>query len=171
VERGPAYHPLACELETARAVDAAVIELRDAVAAAARSCSVRLGHRQLGLLRTALSDMYRNRAGGGWPTMLELDAVLDDGLAAAMGDLTSSEIFREGPPLGWAVERAMVFGLGGIPNGQHQVWSDDQTERAVAGPGWRRGAESCPVGGHGSGVPSGQSLICWMSPRSAWGKP
>ena len=115
---GLVYNPLALEDDSRRAVDRAVIEIRDAVTAAARSCSVRLGHRQLDRLRTALTEIYGTcRADGRWPTMLDLDAALGDDLSAAIGDLTRNEIFRDGPPLGRAMERSLVFGLAGIPGG------------------------------------------------------
>jgi hypothetical protein len=112
---GLAYNPLALHDDSSRAIDSAVIETRDAVAVAARAFT-RMGHRQLDQLRAALKKVYQaGRAEGRWPTMLDLDALLGPDLTAVIGDLTRNQIFRDGPPLGEAIERNLVFGLTGIP--------------------------------------------------------
>jgi hypothetical protein len=124
---GVRYNPLALVDDDPRAIDGAVIEIRDAVATAAAGFT-RMGHRQLDRLRSLLEAAYRTEsAGGGWPTFGTLDDLLaadEDvrpgdrrygGISAVLGDLSRNSIFRDGPPLGDAVERRVVFGLAGIP--------------------------------------------------------
>jgi hypothetical protein len=126
-DAGLAYNPLALADDSPRVIEGAIICIRDAVASAARSCSVRMGHRQLARLREALSTIYRDgRAEGRWPTLLDLNDQLSEDLAAAIGDLTSSEMFRDGPPLDQAFDRNMIYGLAGIPG-------DGMTQTLAAG--------------------------------------
>ena len=59
---------------------------------------------------------------GRWPTLRTLDDLLDDDLAAVLGDLTRHELFRAGEPLGAVIDRNVIFGLSTIPgNGQTTV--------------------------------------------------
>jgi len=119
---GAPYNPLALEDDSSRAVTTAVIELRDAVDEATKSFT-RMGVKQRGKLEKALHAAYQaGRAEGRWPTLLTLDDLLDDDLAAVLGDLTRHEIFKAGEPLGTVVDRNVVFGLSTIPgNGQTTV--------------------------------------------------
>jgi len=119
---GAPYNPLALEDGSTRAVTTAVIELRDAVDEATKSFT-RMGVKQRGKLEKALHAAYQaGRAEGRWPTLLTLDDLLDDDLAAVLGDLTRHEIFKAGEPLGTVVDRNVVFGLSTIPgNGQTTV--------------------------------------------------
>lgn len=119
---GAPYNPLALEDDSSRAVTTAVIELRDAVDEATKSFT-RMGVKQRGKLEKALRAAYQaGRAEGRWPTLLTLDDLLDDDLAAVLGDLTRHEIFKSGEPLGTVVDRNVVFGLSTIPgNGQTTV--------------------------------------------------
>lgn len=112
---GAPYNPLALPDAERRTVDRAVIELRDAVEVAARSF-MRMGHRQLVKLRTVLDQAYEvGQREQRWPTMLTVNDLLDDDLSGVIGDLTRSEIFKDGPPLGDVVDRNVVFGFSHIP--------------------------------------------------------
>lgn len=121
-DSGAPYNPLALADDSPRAVDTAVIELRDTVDEAARSF-VKMGHRQKQKLEKALHDAYAiGREEGRWPTLRTLDDQLDADLAGVMGDLTRYELFKAGPPLGEVIDRNVVFGLSKIPgNGQTTV--------------------------------------------------
>jgi hypothetical protein len=116
---GAPYNPLALEDTSPRSVTTAVIELRDAVDEATKTFT-RMGVKQRGKLETALHTAYQiGRQEDRWPTLLTLDDLLDDDLAAVLGDLTRHELFRAGEPLGSVIDRNVVFGLSGIPgNGQ-----------------------------------------------------
>jgi hypothetical protein len=112
---GAPYNPLALPDQARRTVERAVIEMRDSVEVAARAFG-RMGRRQLDKLRTVLDQAYEaGRREGRWPTMLTVNDLLDDDLSGVIGDLTRSEIFRDGPPLGEVVERNVVFGFSQIP--------------------------------------------------------
>lgn len=119
---GALYNPLALDNKNDRAVDVAVIELRDTVEEAT-SAFMRMGHRQKKKLETALRQAYEvGRKEGRWPTLRTLDDQLDDDLAGVMGDLTRHELFRSGEPLGNVIDHNVVFGLSRIPgNGQTTV--------------------------------------------------
>jgi len=119
---GANYNPLALDTESPRAIESAVIELRDTVEEATRSFT-RMGVRQKAKLYAALQSAYSVRQSEGrWPTLLTLDDHLDADLAGVMGDLTRHELFREGPPLGDVIQKNVVFGLSRIPgNGQTTV--------------------------------------------------
>ena len=119
---GAPYNPLALTDDSQRAIDTAVIELRDTVEEAARAFT-RMGVRQKAKLEKALRDAY---AIGGeedrWPTLRTLNDQLDDDLAGVMGDLTRHELFKSGEPLGDVIDHNVVFGLSKIPgNGQTTV--------------------------------------------------
>lgn len=112
---GAPYNPLALPDAERRTVERAVIELRDAVEVAARSFT-RMGHRQLVKLRNVLDQAYQaGRREQRWPTLLTVNDLLDDDLSGVIGDLTRSEIFKDGPPLGDVVDRNVVFGFSHIP--------------------------------------------------------
>jgi hypothetical protein len=119
---GAPYNPLALAEDTDRAIDTAVIELRDIVDEATQMFS-RIGRRQKAKLEKALRAAYAvGRAERRWPTLRTLDGQLDDDLTGVMGDLTRHELFRDGPPLGDVIDRNVVFGLSKIPgNGQTTV--------------------------------------------------
>lgn len=119
---GAPYNPLALENDSDRAIDTAVIELRDTVEEAARSFT-RIGVRQRAKLEKALRDAYAvGRAEDRWPTLRTLDDQLDADLAGVMGDLTRHNLFGAGVPLGDVIDRNVVFGLSKIPgNGQTTV--------------------------------------------------
>jgi hypothetical protein len=119
---GAPYNPLALEDDSPRAVTTAVIELRDAVDEATKAFT-RMGVRQRGKLQAALEAAYQTgRQEGRWPTLRTLDDLLDDDLAAVLGDLTHHELFKTGEPLGSVIDRNVVFGLSTIPgNGQTTV--------------------------------------------------
>ena len=121
-EDGAPFNPLALTEHSERAVKAAIIELRDTVDVAVRSF-MRMGHRQSGKLGKALEEAYRiGDQEGHWPTLRTLDSLLDSDLIAVIGDLTSNDLFRDGPPLGEVIERNAIFGLSKIPgNGQTTV--------------------------------------------------
>jgi Bacterial protein of unknown function (DUF853) len=120
---GARYNPLALEDDGDRAIQSAVIELRDTVDEAVRSVSARLGVRQRAKLEKALQAAYsvalsENR----WPTLRTLDDQLDDDLAGVIGDLTHNDLFKSGEPLGNVIDQNVVFGLSKIPgNGQTTV--------------------------------------------------
>ncbi|MDP9388135.1 MAG: DUF853 family protein [Actinomycetota bacterium] len=112
---GAPYNPLALPDAERRTVERAVIELRDAVEVAARSFT-RMGHRQLVKLRSVLDQAYEaGRREQRWPTMLTVNDLLDDDISGVIGDLTRSEIFKDGPPLGDVVDRNVIFGFSHIP--------------------------------------------------------
>jgi hypothetical protein len=119
---GAPYNPLALEDSSPRAITTAVIELRDAVDEATKAFT-RMGVKQRGKLQTALEAAYQTgRQEGRWPTLRTLDDLLDDDLAAVLGDLTHHELFKTGEPLGSVIDRNVVFGLSTIPgNGQTTV--------------------------------------------------
>ena len=119
---GAPYNPLALEDTSPRAITTAVIELRDAVDEATKAFT-RMGVKQRGKLQVALEAAYQTgRQEGRWPTLRTLDDLLDDDLAAVLGDLTRHELFRAGEPLGAVIDRNVVFGLSTIPgNGQTTV--------------------------------------------------
>jgi len=119
---GASYNPLALDDDGDRAVDTAVIELRDTVEEAT-SAFGRMGRRQKAKLEEALREAYAaGRREGRWPTLRTLDDQLDADLAGVMGDLTRHELFRSGEPLGNVIDHNVVFGLSKIPgNGQTTV--------------------------------------------------
>jgi hypothetical protein len=119
---GASYNPLALADDSPRAIDTAVIELRDTVEEAARAFT-RMGVRQKAKLEKALRDAYAiGRQEGRWPTLRTLDDQLDADLAGVMGDLTRHELFKSGEPLGNVIDHNVVFGLSKIPgNGQTTV--------------------------------------------------
>jgi hypothetical protein len=121
-EVGAPYNPLALTDDSPRAIDTAVIELRDTVEEAARAFT-RMGVRQKAKLEKALRDAYAvGGEEGRWPTLLTLDDQLDADLAGVMGDLTRHELFKSGQPLGDVIDHNVVFGLSKIPgNGQTTV--------------------------------------------------
>lgn len=119
---GAPYNPLALDDSSDRAIDTAVIELRDVVDEAAAMFGG-LGRRQRAKLEGFLASAYQVRkTENRWPTLRTLDSLLDADLAGVMGDLTRHELFKDGPPLGDVVDRNVVFGLSRIPgNGQTTV--------------------------------------------------
>jgi hypothetical protein len=119
---GAPYNPLALDEFTDRAVNTAVIELRDTVEVATKSFT-RIGVRQRAKLEKALRSAYAiGRKEGRWPTLRLLDDQLDADLAGVIGDLTHNELFRDGPPLGEVIDQNVVFGLSRIPgNGQTTI--------------------------------------------------
>lgn len=119
---GAPYNPLALTDDSNRAIDTAVIELRDIVDEATRPFS-RIGRRQRAKLEEALRTAYAvSRAREEWPTLRTLDGQLDTDLAGVMGDLTRHDLFRAGRPLGDVIDRNVVFGLHEIPgNGQTTI--------------------------------------------------
>jgi hypothetical protein len=110
------YNPLATDDATRRALLALIIELRDTVDIATRSFT-RLGHRQLHKLQEALESAYdeKRRTHNSFPTLLDVHAYLDDDLRGVIGDLTQTELFGEGPPLGQLISNDVIFGLNHIP--------------------------------------------------------
>ncbi len=121
-DEGAPYNPLALADDNQRAIDTAVIELRDTVEEATRAFT-RMGVRQKAKLERALREAYAiGRQEGRWPTLRTLDDLLDADLAGVMGDLTRHELFKSGPPLGDVIDHNVVFGLSKIPgNGQTTV--------------------------------------------------
>lgn len=119
---GAPYNPLALEDNSDRAIDTAVIEIRDAVDEATKSFT-RMGVKQRGKLEEALRIAYQTgRSERRWPTLLTLDDLLDADLSAVLGDLTRHGLFRAGEPLGTVIDHNVVFGLSTIPgNGQTTV--------------------------------------------------
>jgi hypothetical protein len=112
---GAPFNPLALASDDDREKRRAIIEMRDIVDVATQSFA-RLGVRQKDKLRKALEQAYRvSGEEGRWPTMLTLNDMLDEDLRGVIGDLTREEIFRDGPPLGDAIEENLVFGLHEIP--------------------------------------------------------
>jgi hypothetical protein len=120
---GAPYNPLALDDDSRRAVQSAVIELRDTVDEAVKSVGARLGPRQRAKLEKALQSAYATaRSENRWPTLRTLDDQLDDDLAGVIGDLTHNDLFKSGEPLGNVISRNVVFGLSKIPgNGQTTV--------------------------------------------------
>lgn len=113
---GAPYNPLRLEDDSDRAVQSAVIELRDAAEEALRSVGTRIGARQRDKLKAALTAAYGVlRTEGRWPTLQTLDDQLDTDLAGVLGDLTSYNLFGDGEPLGDVINRNVVFGLARIP--------------------------------------------------------
>ena len=113
---GAPYNPLRLEDDSDRAVQSAVIELRDAVEEALKSVGTRLGARQREKLKAALTAAYGVlRTEQRWPTLQTLDDQLDADLAGVLGDLTSYNLFGDGEPLGNVITGNVVFGLSHIP--------------------------------------------------------
>jgi hypothetical protein len=121
-DQGAPYNPLALVDDNQRAIDTAVIELRDTVEEATRAFT-RMGVRQKAKLEKALREAYAiGRQEGRWPTLRTLDDQLDADLAGVMGDLTRHELFKSGQPLGDVIDHNVIFGLSKIPgNGQTTV--------------------------------------------------
>ena len=121
-EVGAPYNPLALTDDSQRAIDTAVIEMRDTVEEAAHAFT-RMGVRQKAKLEKALREAYAiGREEGRWPTLRTLDDQLDADLSGVMGDLTRHELFKSGQPLGDVIDHNVVFGLSKIPgNGQTTV--------------------------------------------------
>ncbi|HEY5344278.1 MAG TPA: hypothetical protein VIJ66_11560 [Solirubrobacteraceae bacterium] len=112
---GAPYNPLALATLDDRSIRTAVIELRDIVDVATQSFA-RLGVRQKTKLQQKLAEAFeQGKRESQWPTLRTLDALLDDDLRGVIGDLTSNDLFREGPPLGDVTARNAVFGLSNIP--------------------------------------------------------
>jgi hypothetical protein len=120
---GAPYNPLALESKDARAIQSAIIEIRDAVDEAVRSVGARLGVRQRAKLEVALREAYSViETEERWPTLQTLDDQIDEDLRGVIGDLTRNQLFRTGEPLGEMVHKNVVFGLSKIPgNGQTTV--------------------------------------------------
>jgi len=114
-DTGAPFNPLALTTGDERDKRRAIIELRDIVDVATQSFA-RLGVRQKDKLRKALEQAYEvSGQEERWPTMLTLNDMLDEDLRGVIGDLTREEIFKDGPPLGDAIEENLVFGLHEIP--------------------------------------------------------
>ena len=110
------YNPLATDNPTRRSLQGLIIELRDTVDIATRAFA-RLGHRQLHKLQEALESAYdeKRRSHDAFPTLGDLHGYLDDDLRGVIGDLTGTELFGQGPPLGTLIEADAIFGLNHIP--------------------------------------------------------
>lgn len=110
------FNPLAIENPTRRNLQALTIELRDAVDIAARSYA-RLGHRQLSKLQQAFEEAFEQarQAKQDAPTLGQVHELLDDDLRGVVGDLTGTDLFGDGPPLGSLIGRDAIFGLNRIP--------------------------------------------------------
>jgi hypothetical protein len=108
------FNPLAIENPARRSLQGLRIELRDTVDIAARPFA-RLGHRQLGKLLEAFEQAYAQAAAGSMPTLLDVHELLDDDLKGVIGDLTGTELFGAGPPLGTLIDHNVIFGLNHIP--------------------------------------------------------
>jgi Helicase HerA-like C-terminal len=110
------YNPLATDNPTRRSLQGLTIELRDTVDIAARAFT-RLGHRQLHKLQEALESAYeeKRRTHNAFPTLSDLHEHLDDDLRGVIGDLTATDLFGEGPPLGDLIGEDVIFGLNHIP--------------------------------------------------------
>lgn len=124
-DQGAPYNPLALPMDSgARDIQAAVIELRDAIEEATRAFA-RMGVRQKRGLQSALEAAYRIGAEERrWPTLRTLGDQFGDDLNGVLGDLTSYELFGAGEPLGEVINRNAVFGLSKIPgNGQTTVFA------------------------------------------------
>jgi Type IV secretion-system coupling protein DNA-binding domain len=116
---GAPFNPLALPPDNRgeREIERRVIELGDAMGTAAQTYpGMRLGHRQLGKLKDALRAAYATvRAEGRQPTLLDLNDLLDDDLRGIIGDLTRSQIFKDGPPFSEVINEDSIFGLQKIP--------------------------------------------------------
>jgi type IV secretory pathway VirB4 component len=108
------FNPLAIDDPSRRALQGLRIELRDTVDIAARPFT-RLGHRQLGKLLEALEQAYAQAPQGAMPTLNDVHELLDDDLKGVIGDLTGTELFGAGPPLGGLIDQNVIFGLNHIP--------------------------------------------------------
>jgi hypothetical protein len=108
------FNPLAIDQPSRRALQGLRIELRDTVDIAARSFA-RMGHRQLGKLLEAFEQAYAQAPQGAMPTLLDVHELLDDDLKGVIGDLTGTELFGAGPPLGDLIDENVIFGLNHIP--------------------------------------------------------
>jgi hypothetical protein len=109
------FNPLAIDNPSRRSLQGLIIELRDTVEIAARPYA-RLGHRQLGKLQEAFEAAFENaRQAGSVPTLSDVDALLDEDLSGVIGDLTGTELFGSGPPLGNLIDENAIFGLNHIP--------------------------------------------------------
>jgi hypothetical protein len=108
------FNPLAIDDPSRRALQGLRIELRDTVDIAARAFT-RLGHRQLGKLLEAFERAYEQAAPGEMPTLDDVHQLLDDDLKGVIGDLTGTELFGAGPPLGSLIDQNVIFGLNHIP--------------------------------------------------------
>jgi Bacterial protein of unknown function (DUF853) len=110
------YNPLATDNPTRRSLQGLIIELRDTVDIAARAFT-RLGHRQLHKLQDALESAYeeKRRMHNSFPTLQDVHGYLDDDLRGVVGDLTGTDLFGEGPPLGELIDDDVIFGLNHIP--------------------------------------------------------
>ncbi|HET7591289.1 MAG TPA: ATP-binding protein [Solirubrobacterales bacterium] len=108
------FNPLAIDNPSRRALQGLRIELRDTVDIAARPFT-RLGHRQLGKLLEAFEQAYEQAPAGGMPTLHDVHQLLDDDLKGVIGDLTGTELFGSGPPLGSVIDQNVIFGLNHIP--------------------------------------------------------
>jgi hypothetical protein len=110
------YNPLATDNLTRRSLQGLTIELRDTVDIAARAFT-RLGHRQLHKLQEAVENAYaeKRRTHNTFPTLAEVHGYLDDDVRGVIGDLTGTDLFGEGPPLGDLIDEDVIFGLNHIP--------------------------------------------------------
>jgi hypothetical protein len=109
------FNPLAIDEPTRRALQGLIIELRDTVEIAARPYA-RLGHRQLGKLQEALERAFaEGTRTGSPPTLMDVHELLDDDLKGVIGDLTGTELFGSGPPIGTLIDADVIFGLNHIP--------------------------------------------------------
>jgi hypothetical protein len=108
------YNPLGIDDPSRRALQGLGIELRDTVDIAARPFT-RLGHRQLGKLLDAFEQAYAQAPQGVMPTLHDVHELLDDDLKGVIGDLTGTELFGAGPPLGSLIDQNVIFGLNHIP--------------------------------------------------------
>ena len=116
---GAPFNPLALAAGQPgeREIERRVIELGDAMGTAAQTYpGMRLGHRQLGKLKDALRDTYAAvLPEGRQPTLLDLNEQLDDDLRGIIGDLTRSQIFKDGRPFRRVINQDAIFGLQKIP--------------------------------------------------------
>jgi hypothetical protein len=116
---GAPFNPLALSADKQgdREVERRVIELGDAMGEAAQTYpGMRLGHRQLGKLKDALRAAYATvLPQGRQPTLLDLNEQLDNDLRGIVGDLTRSQIFKDGPPFSEVINEDAIFGLQKIP--------------------------------------------------------
>jgi hypothetical protein len=108
------FNPLAIDKPTRRSLQGLGIELRDTVDIAARPFA-RLGHRQLSKLLEALEQAYARAPQRTMPTLMDVHDLLDDDLKGVIGDLTGTELFGAGPPLGDLINANAIFGLNHIP--------------------------------------------------------
>jgi hypothetical protein len=110
------YNPLSIDNPSRRALQGLIIELRDTVEIAARPYA-RLGHRQLGKLQEAFEEAFESarQRNGAPPTLADVHGLLDEDLRGVIGDLTGTDLFGEGPPLGELIDADVIFGLNHIP--------------------------------------------------------